>query len=280
MKILVTGANGMLGSDVVRAAEFVNHEVVPVGHAELDITDRATVERVLFQERPEVVINCAAYTNVDGAEDDLRGAMDANADGAGIVAAVANEIGAKVVYPSSDYVFDGSKAEPYVESDEPRPQSIYAQSKLAGEHETSEGNPRHFIARSAWLFGASGRNFVETMLSLARDHGEVMVVRDQVGCPTYTAHLADALVRLAASEAYGMHHLASQGECSWFDFAKEIFKQAGVECRVMSCTSDEFGRPAPRPHYSVLGTERADAIYLPHWKEGLASYLSERSVAA
>ena len=270
----------MLGNDVVRAAEFVNHAVVPVGHAELDIFDRAAVERVLFQERPEVVINCAAYTDVDGAEDDLRGAMDVNADGAGIVAAVANEIGAKVVYPSSDYVFDGSKAEPYVESDEPRPQSIYAQSKLAGEHETAESNPRHFIARSAWLFGASGRNFVETMLALARDHGEVLVVRDQVGCPTYTAHLADALVRLAGSDAYGIHHLASQGECSWFDFAKEIFKQAGVECRVMSCTSDEFGRPAPRPHYSVLATERTDAIYLPHWKEGLASYLSERSVTA
>ena len=270
----------MLGSDVVRAAEFVNHAVVPVGHAELDIFDRAAVERVLFQERPEVVINCAAYTDVDGAEDDLRGAMDVNADGAANVAAAANEIGAKVVFPSSDYVFDGSKSEPYLESDEPRPQSIYAQSKLAGEHETAESNPRHFIARSAWLFGASGRNFVETMLALARDHGEVLVVRDQVGCPTYTAHLADALVRLAGSEAYGIHHLASQGECSWFDFAKEIFKQAGVECRVMSCTSDEFGRPAPRPHYSVLATERADAIYLPHWKEGLASYLSERSVTA
>jgi dTDP-4-dehydrorhamnose reductase len=280
MKILVTGAGGMLGSDVVRAAEFVNHEVVPATHGDLDIGDRGAVEHLLFQERPEVVINCAAYTDVDGAEDDLGGAMDVNAEGAANVAAAANEIGARVIYPSSDYVFDGAKSEPYVESDEPRPQSIYAQSKLAGEHETSEANPRHFIARSAWLFGASGRNFVETMLSLARDHGEVVVVRDQVGCPTYTAHLADALVRLAGSEAYGIHHLASQGECSWFEFAQEIFRQTGVECRVTSCTSDEFGRPAPRPSYSVLGTERIDAIYLPHWKEGLASYLSERSVTA
>jgi dTDP-4-dehydrorhamnose reductase len=280
VKILVTGGGGMLGSDVVRAAQFVNHEVVPVTHADLDITDRAAVERVLFQERPDVVINCAAFTDVDGAEEELGAAMDVNAEGAANVAAAANEIGAKVVFPSSDYVFDGSKDEPYVESDGPRPQSIYAQSKLAGEHETTEANPRHFIARSAWLFGASGRNFVETMLSLARDHGEVVVVRDQVGCPTYTAHLADALLRVAGTEAYGIHHLASQGECSWFEFAQEIFRQACVECRVMSCTSDEFGRPAPRPQYSVLGTEHVDAIYLPHWKEGLASYLTERPVAA
>jgi dTDP-4-dehydrorhamnose reductase len=280
MKILVTGAGGMLGSDVVRAAEFVNHEVAGYTHSELDIADRSAVERVMLEERPEVVINCGAYTDVDGAEDDLEGAMAVNAESATNVAAAANEVRAKVIYPSSDYVFDGTKGEPYVESDEPHPQSIYAQSKLAGEHDTAEANPRHFIARSAWLFGASGRNFVETMLTLARDHGEVLVVRDQVGCPTYTAHLADALVRLAGTEAYGIHHLASQGECSWFEFAQEIFRQAGVECRVMSCTADEFGRPAPRPSYSVLGTERADAIYLPHWKEGLASYLSERSVTA
>jgi dTDP-4-dehydrorhamnose reductase len=280
VKILVTGAGGMLGSDVIRAAEFVNHEVVGFTHGELDIADRAALDHVMLHERPEVVVNCGAYTDVDGAEDDLEGAMAVNAEGAGNVAAAASEIGAKLIYPSSDYVFDGAKSEPYVESDDPHPQSIYAQSKLAGEHETAESNPRHFIARSAWLFGASGRNFVETMLTLARDHGEVLVVRDQVGCPTYTAHLADALVRLAGTEAYGIHHLASQGACSWFEFAQEIFRQAGVECRVMSCTADEFGRPAPRPSYSVLGTERADAIYLPHWKEGLASYLSERSVTA
>jgi dTDP-4-dehydrorhamnose reductase len=274
VKVLVTGAGGMLGSDVIRAAEFVNHEVVGFTHGELDIADRSALDQVMLHERPEVVVNCGAYTDVDGAEDDLEGAMAVNAEGAENVAAAANEIGARVIYPSSDYVFDGAKSDPYVESDEPRPQSVYASSKLAGEHETAESNPRHFIARSAWLFGASGRNFVETMLSLARDHGEVVVVRDQVGCPTYT------LVRLAGTEAYGIHHLASQGACSWFEFAQEIFRQAGVECRVMSCTSDEFGRPAPRPSYSVLGTERVDAIYLPHWKEGLASYLSERSVTA
>jgi dTDP-4-dehydrorhamnose reductase len=280
VKILVTGAGGMLGSDVVRAAEFVNHEVAGLTRSDLDITDRQAVTRALLEERPDAVVNCAAYTDVDGAEDALESAMDVNAEGAANVAAAAAEIGARVLYPSTDYVFDGSKLEPYVESDEPSPQSVYGQSKLAGERETVEANPRHYIVRSAWLFGTSGRNFVETMLSLARDHGEVLVVRDQVGCPTYTAHLADALVRLLDTEAYGVHHLASQGECSWYEFAQEIFSQASVECRVMSCTADEFGRAAPRPAYSVLDTERTEALYLPQWKEGLASYLAERSVAA
>jgi dTDP-4-dehydrorhamnose reductase len=280
VKILVTGAAGMLGSDVVRAAEFVNHEVVALARSDLDVTDRLAVVHTLLQERPDAVVNCGAYTDVDGAEDDLEGAMDVNAEGAANVATAAAEIGARVLYPSTDYVFDGSKSEPYVESDEPRPQSVYGQSKLAGEHETVEANPRHYIIRSAWLFGTSGRNFVETMLSLAHDHGEVLVVRDQVGSPTYTAHLADALVRLLDTEAYGIHHLAGQGECSWYEFAQEICSQADVDCRVMSCTADEFGRRAPRPAYSVLGTEREEALYLPHWKEGLASYLAERSVTA
>jgi dTDP-4-dehydrorhamnose reductase len=270
----------MLGSDVMRAAEFVNHEVVGFTRSELDVTDRQAVSRALLQERPDAVVNCAAYADVDAAEDDLDGAMDVNAEGAANIAAAAAEIGARILYPSTDYVFDGSKSSPYVESDEPRPTSLYGQSKLAGEHETTEANPRHYIVRSAWLFGTAGRNFVETMLSLARDHGEVLVVRDQVGSPTYAAHLADALVRLLDTEAYGVHHIASQGECSWYEFAQEIFSQAAVECRVMSCTADEFGRAAPRPAYSVLGTERAEALYLPHWKEGLASYLAERSVAA
>jgi dTDP-4-dehydrorhamnose reductase len=270
----------MLGHDVVRAAEFVNHEVVGLARVDLDVTDRPAVQRRLLEERPDAVVNCAGYTDVDAAEDDLDAAMDVNVEGALNVAVAAAEIGARVLYPSTDYVFDGSKSEPYVESDEPRPLSVYGQSKRAGEHETMEANPRHYVVRSAWLFGTWGRNFVETMLALANDHGEVLVVRDQVGCPTYTAHLADALVRLLDTEAYGLHHIAGQGACSWYEFALEIFSQAGVECRVMSITTDELGRPAPRPRYSVLGTEREEALYLPQWEEGLASYLAERSVAA
>ncbi|HEX8074895.1 MAG TPA: dTDP-4-dehydrorhamnose reductase [Thermoleophilaceae bacterium] len=279
MKILVTGAAGMLGRDVVRAARFVNHEVVGLSRQELDVTDERAVRRAMRREAPDAVVNCAAYTNVDGAEDDEPAALRLNGAAAGIVAAAAAEAGASVVYPSTDYVFDGTKGEPYVESDETDPRSAYGRTKLAGEAHTAAANPRHYVVRTSWLFGAGGSNFVETMLRLGRDHGEVVVVRDQVGCPTYTGHLADALIRLLDGESYGVHHIAGDGECSWFDFAVEIFRQAGVEARALSCTTEEFPRPAPRPAYSVLATERDYAIYLPEWQEGLASYLAERTVA-
>jgi dTDP-4-dehydrorhamnose reductase len=279
LKIVVTGASGMLGHDVVRAARYVNHDVVAVGHEDLDVVDGAAVERLVQTERPDVVVHCAAYTNVDGAQDDLDGAMTVNADGARHVAAAAAAVGSAVVYPSTDYVFDGSKSSPYVESDETRPLSVYAQSKVAGEHETTEANPRHWIVRTSWLFGVGGGNFVETMLTLGRELGEVMVVRDQVGCPTYAGHFADALVQLLDEEEFGIHHIAGGGACSWYEFAEEIFRQAGVDCRVLSCTTDEFPRPAPRPAYSVLGTERERALYLPDWQEGLAGYLADRAVA-
>lgn len=276
----MTGAKGMLGSDVVRAAELVSHDVIPLDLADLDVTDADAVARGLNDLRPDAVINCAAYTDVDGAEDDLQAAMDANADGALAVSSAARAVGASVVYTSTDYVFDGSKATPYVESDEPRPQSVYGQSKLAGEHATAEENPRHFVVRSSWLFGVQGKNFVATMLRLAADHGEVMVVRDQVGCPTYTAQLAEALVRLVATDAYGLHHIAAAGSCSWYELALEIFRRAGVDARVTSCTGEELARPAPRPAYSVLATERRDAIHLPEWELGLEEYLRERAAAA
>jgi dTDP-4-dehydrorhamnose reductase len=267
----------MLGTDVAAAAARENHDVVALKRADLDVTDHAAVATRIAEEEPDAVVNCAAYTDVDGAEGDLRAAMDLNADAAGTVSAAAAAVGARVVYPSSDYVFDGSKPEPYVESDEPRPLSVYAQSKLAGEHTTAEANPRHFVVRSAWLFGLHGRNFVDTMLRLAEDHGEVLVVRDQVGCPTYTGHLADAVVRLLDSDAHGVHHIAAAGECSWYELAVEAFLLAGIETRVLSCTTDEFPRPAPRPPYSVLESEWPGAFQLPDWQAGLADYLAERA---
>ena len=186
-------------------------------------------------------------------------------------------MGAGVVYPSTDYVFDGSKEAGYVESDRVGPLSAYGMSKLAGERETAAANERHWIVRSSWLFGVNGRNFVETMLGLAQDREEVIVVRDQIGCPTYTGHLAAGLMRLLDSEDYGVHHMAGAGRCSWYDFAVEIFSQAGLDCRVLSMTSDMLDRPAPRPAYSVLVSEREHPVLLPDWHEGLADYLAERA---
>ena len=269
----------MLGQDVVRAAGFVNHEVVGLGHAELDITDPRAVRRAIRRVSPEAVVNCAAWTDVDAAEGDPEKAARVNALAAGGVAAAAAEAGAAIVQPSTDYVFDGEKGEPYVESDQPNPLSAYGSSKLSGEHQVADANPLHFVVRTSWLFGGGGGNFVETMLRLGRELGEVVVVRDQFGCPTYTGHLADALVRLLDGDDYGLHHIAGGGECSWFEFAVEIFEQAGIECKTLSCTTDEFPRPARRPARSVLGTERDYALFLPDWREGLRSYLAERAVA-
>jgi dTDP-4-dehydrorhamnose reductase len=279
MKIVITGAGGMLGQDVVRAARAGNHEVVPLARDELDIRRAFMVRRALERERPQAVINCAAWTDVDGAESSEDAATQVNGEAAGALAAAAAEIGAAIVHPSTDYVFPGTGRRPYVESDPVRPVNAYGRSKLAGEHAVAAANPHHFVVRSSWLFGAGGRNFVETMLGLANSGGPVLVVRDQVGCPTYTGHLAEALVRLVDGESYGLHHIAGGGECSWFEFANEIFEQAGVETRAMSCSSDEFPRPAERPAYSVLRTERDYGFELPHWREGLASYMAERAVA-
>jgi dTDP-4-dehydrorhamnose reductase len=276
VKLLVTGAAGMLGRDVMLAAGNAGHQVVGFGHAELDIADAAAVAAKLEGERPDVVINCAAWTDVDGAEQAEAEATAINGAGAGNVAAAAASAGASVVYVGSDYVFDGSKAAPYVETDQTAPLSAYGRGKLAGEEATRAANKRHFIVRSAWLFGTGGGNFVETMLRLAADHGEVLVVRDQVGSPTYTWHLAYGIVRLIEGVEFGIHHMAAAGACSWYEFAREIFEQANVECKVMSATTEMLGRPAPRPAYSALASQREHAIELPSWQDGLAAYLSQR----
>jgi dTDP-4-dehydrorhamnose reductase len=270
----------MLGRDVARVAEQAGHDVVALAREDLDITDLVAVEHAFAAERPEAVLNCAAWTDVDGAEADLEGATTVNGRGAGNVAAAAEAVGASVAYPSSDYVFDGSASEPYAESDEVNPISAYGKSKLAGEVETAAANPRHFIVRASWLFGVNGKNFVDTMLNLGRTLDEVVVVKDQIGCPTYTGHLAEGLVRLIEWDSHGIYHMAGGGECSWYEFAIEIFRQAGVSCRVLSTTSDMLERPAPRPPYSVLATEREPAILLPDWRDGLAAFLAERRTEA
>jgi dTDP-4-dehydrorhamnose reductase len=276
MKVLVTGAAGMLGRDVMLAAGNAGHDTVGFGHAELDVADAAAVGKKFDLERPDVVINCAAWTDVDGAEEAEETAFAVNGTGAGNVAGAGAAVGASVVYVSSDYVFDGAKGAPYVETDQPAPLSAYGRTKLAGEEATAAANKRHFIVRSSWLFGIGGGNFVETMLRLAADHGEVLVVRDQVGSPTYTWHLAYGLVRLIEGIEFGIHHMAAAGHCSWYDFVREIFEQAKVECKVLSGTTEMMGRPAPRPAYSALVSQRRHAIELPTWQDGLAGYLTQR----
>lgn len=276
MKLLVTGAAGMLGRDVMLAAGNAGHDVVGYGRAELDITDAAALAKKFDLERPDVVINCAAWTDVDGAERDEEGAFAVNGTGAGNAAAAAAAVGASVVYVSSDYVFDGAKGEPYVESDQVAPLSAYGRTKLAGEEATAAANKRHFVVRSSWLFGIGGGNFVETMLRLAEGQNEVLVVRDEVGSPTYTWHLAYGIVRLIEGIEFGIHHMPASGSCSWYEFAREIFEQAKVDCKVLSTTAAEFGRPASRPPYSVMVSQREHAIRLPSWQDGLAGYLAQR----
>lgn len=272
MRLLVTGAGGMLGRDVVGSAAERGHDVVGFGRAELDITDAAAVARALAEAGPAVVVNCAAWTDVDGAESDEAGALAVNATGAGILARAATAAGVRLVHVSTDYVFDGRATAPYVESDPVAPTSAYGRTKLAGERAVLAAGAQHAVVRSSWLFGTGGRNFVATMLGLA-DREEVSVVTDQVGCPTYTGHLAAALVEVAERGSAGVHHIAGGEHCSWHELAVEAFTQAGVETRVLVTTTDKFPRPAPRPAWSVLGSERADAIGLPSWRVGVADYL-------
>jgi dTDP-4-dehydrorhamnose reductase len=265
---LVTGAGGMLGHDLLR--------VLPTGvtalrRRELDITDAEAVAAAVAGH--DVVLNAAAWTDVDGAEADEAAATRVNGDGAGHLAAA----GPYLVHVSSDYVFDGRAGSPYLEGAPTAPLSAYGRSKLAGER--AVGAP-HAIVRSSWLFGTGGRNFVDTMLKLGAERGALDVVDDQTGCPTFTGHLATALVTVAERRPAGILHVAGGGACTWFELARAAFEETGTQVRVAPCTTAEFPRPAPRPAYSVLGSTRADAPALPPWRDGLRAYLCERAASA
>ena len=265
MRLLVTGAAGMLGRDVVAAAGDAGHEAVALARADLDITDAAAVRAAVLAARPAAVINCAAWTDVDGAETAEAQATAVNGDGPGHLAVASAEAGALLVHVSSDYVFDGRASEPYEEDAPTGPQGAYGRSKLAGEHAIAAAGGRSAIVRSAWLFGPHGRNFVDTMRRLGAEREEIAVVDDQVGCPTYTGHLAPALVEIAERGLTGILHVAGGGRCSWFDLAAATFAETGIECRVKPQSTAELGRPAPRPAFSVLRSTREDAPALPAW---------------
>jgi dTDP-4-dehydrorhamnose reductase len=276
VRVAVTGAAGMLGLAVVAAARERGHEVVPLPRDRADVTDAAAVGAAVREAAPDAVVNCAAWTDVDGAEADEAGATAVNGGGAGNAAAAAAAAGARIVHDSTDYVFDGTKREPYLETDTVAPQSAYGRSKLAGERAVAEAAADHAVARTAWLFGAGGRNFVDTMLRLGAERDEVSVVTDQVGCPTWTGHLAPALLDLAAGPATGLFHVAAAGSCSWHELTVEAFRRAGLSCAVRATTTAAFPRPAPRPAFSVLRSARSDTPVLPAWRDGLAAHLDQR----
>jgi dTDP-4-dehydrorhamnose reductase len=267
----------MLGRDVVSAAfaDADDHDVVAYARVRLDISDRVAVEEAVREARPEVIVNCAAWTDVDGAESAAGAAQAVNGAGAGHVARAAAAAGAWTLHISTDYVFDGSKREPYVESDSAAPTSQYGRTKLAGEREVAQAAPgAHTIVRSSWLFGAGGQCFPKTILRIASERDELTVVDDQVGCPTFTGHLAPALLTLARTRPAGVLHVAGAGQCSWHEFAGAIVSRAGLPTRVLPGRTADLGRPAPRPAYSVLGTERgAEAPALPTWQEGLDAFM-------
>jgi dTDP-4-dehydrorhamnose reductase len=284
VRLLLTGAGGMLGSDVRRAAQRAGHDLALLERSALDITDERAVALAFERERPEAAINCAAWTDVDGAESHRDAAHAVNATGAGNLARAAAQARVQLVHVSTDYVFDGeaprdSSGAPraYLESDPTGPSSVYGESKLEGERQVLAASPRHAVVRSSWLFGVDGQNFVATMLRLAEEREVVRVVEDQTGCPTWTGHLAPALIGLLERGVGGLAHVAGAGHVSWNGFAREIFRQAEVPCLVEPATSAEMARPAPRPAWSALESERDDVLPLPPWQDGLAGYLAART---
>lgn len=276
MKILVVGAAGQLGHDLLKTLSS-GHEVTGVDIGEIDITDAVSTNEVVGASRPDLVINAAAYTNVDGCEAETEMAWAVNATGAGNLARACNDAGSPLIHVSTDYVFDGTKGAPYLEDDPTAPLGEYGRSKLAGEEDVRAILDRHLIVRTAWLFGAHGHNFVKTMLRLGRERKELKVVNDQTGSPTYAGHLAQAIRGLAEKnlDEPGVYHMTGSGQCTWFDFAAEIFSLAGIEVDLQPTTTAAFGSPAPRPAFSVLANTRAPELRLPHWREGLLECLQE-----
>ena len=269
MRILVTGAAGQLGRSL--AAPLARHDVTAYARAELDITDLGAVRAAIAAVKPDVVINAAAYNRVDDAEADATDAYRGNALAPRNLALATAERGVPVVHVSTDYVFDGRGTRPYHEYDAPNPQSAYGRSKLAGEIAVREVNPKHYVVRTAWVYHEQGANFPRTMLSLA-SRPEVRVVDDQVGCPTYAPHLAQAIARLLETDSFGTYHFAGAGSVTWYGLTCRLFALRGITTPVVPVTTEEFPRPAPRPRYSVLTTLQEPRIVLPPWEDALEEF--------
>ena len=271
-KLLITGSQGQLGQAL--QAQFVDCEVIAWDIQDLDICQLEHVRKALNHIRPDIVINAAAFTQVDQAETNQEAAYRGNALGPRNLALATHEMNIPLVHFSTDYVFDGRQTRPYHEFDRPNPLSVYGQSKLAGEEEVQKGNPRHFIVRTAWLYHIVGKNFPQTILRLANQE-HVQVVNDQFGSPTYCPHLAQAVARLLETDAYGTYHLAGSGEASWYDFTKALYQARGIQTAVIPITTADYPLPAPRPAYAVLISLQDPFITLPHWEEGVRAFAAQ-----
>lgn len=278
MKVLVTGIRGQLGHDVMKELNKRGIGCVGVDLAEMDITDRASVDAVLDSERPDAVIHCAAWTAVDAAEDHEAEVRKVNVDGTKYLAEAAARLGEKIMYFSTDYVFNGEGETPWKPYDETGPMSVYGSSKLDGERALKAALDRYFIVRLQWVYGINGKNFVKTMLRLAKTRDTLTVVNDQVGAPTYTVDIAKLAVDMILTDKYGTYHAANTGYCSWYEFAQAIFKEAGMDIHVIPVSSDEYPAKARRPHNSRLDTScLTDSGFdlLPPWEDALKRYMSE-----
>lgn len=278
MKVLITGAGGQLGCAL--QTTLTDHEIIALTRTELDITQFNDVREAINAHHPDLVINAAAYTNVDGAESDAAGAYKLNAVAPRNLAIATADSDIPLVHVSTDYVFDGLGETPCHEYDQTNPLSVYGKSKLAGEQAVASFNRRYYIVRTAWLYHhqpANGKNFPKTMLAQALQHGResVRVVSDQYGSPTYAPHLAAGIARLVETGAYGVYHLAGGGGTSWFELTRRLYQLFGAKTDVQPCATSEYQRPATRPRYSILTTIQDPQILLPTWEEGLAAFANE-----
>ncbi|MED3865133.1 dTDP-4-dehydrorhamnose reductase [Priestia megaterium] len=278
-KVLITGANGQLGKELVELFSEKDFDVYGFGRDKMDITNQEQVQEIMSTINPDIVIHSAAHTKVDLAESEPEQAFLINGYGTRNVAVAAERVGAKLVYVSTDYVFDGTGNTPYNEFAPTSPLGVYGKSKLAGEQFVRDLHSKFFIVRTSWVYGKHGANFVKTMLKLGEERKELSVVSDQIGCPTYTLDLANSILEIVASEKYGIYHVSNSGSCSWYEFAKAIFEEVGLDIQVNPCTTEEFPRPAARPAYSVFKhmSLQLNGFQQPReWKEGLLHFLSQQ----
>ena len=278
MRVLVTGVKGQLGYDVMNELAKRGYEGVGVDVDEMDITDARKVDEVITKAQVDKVVHCAAYTAVDAAEDNVELCRRVNAEGTENIAKVCKRLDLPMVYLSTDYVFDGEGERPWEPDDERDPLNVYGQTKYEGELAVERNLDKYFIVRIAWVFGVNGKNFIKTMLNLAQNHDTITVVDDQVGSPTYTYDLARLLVDMIETEKYGRYHATNEGLCTWYEFAKEIFRQAGVDVKVVPVTSEQFQAKAKRPHNSRMNKDKLEAMgfqRLPSWQDALSRYLRE-----